>query len=78
MDGLGVWCLDYSAYYDDSLAWDLHGILVIVWLKTYIFLNLPWQLNGDSKGFIKSSNKRSLAYDDDGDFVSKAKKLKVW
>lgn len=32
--------------------------------------------NGDSKGFIKSSNKRSLAYDDDGDFVSKAKKLK--
>lgn len=33
--------------------------------------------NGDSKDFIKSTKKRSLAYDDDNDFVSKAKKLKV-
>lgn len=34
-------------------------------------------VNGDSKDFTKSTKKRSLAYDDDDDFVSNAKKLKV-
>jgi len=35
-----------------------------------------YSVNGDSKDFTKSTKKRSLAYDEDDDFVSNAKKLK--